>query len=57
MWNVIYSGRNQRLSDYDLLILPALYAADEKLLLHIADYVEQEGICWRPSRQHLPMRM
>ena len=34
---------SEELSDYDLLILPALYTADEKLLLRIADYVEQGG--------------
>ena len=34
---------SEELSDYDLLILPALYTADEKLLRRIADYVEQGG--------------
>ncbi|MFR3320690.1 MAG: beta-galactosidase trimerization domain-containing protein [Lachnospiraceae bacterium] len=34
---------SEELSDYDLLILPAMYTADEKLLLRIADYVEQGG--------------
>ena len=49
---------SENLEDYDLLVVPALYAASEELLeQENSGFVEEGGHLFPPSRQHLPMKI